>query len=339
MSRRRRYGRSAYIETRKTPSERVTSDDSGWEKANRSLEELADAIDALYSTKESAPKPRDAVSSKQSKPSVSPKGTQSAPVQQTTAAPRAPKAPPVSHLDKPVKAPQVALPQRTRAPSLPKSSEPAPVAVAQPVRETQNANLPAPVAQSRALTSTDTPNTPSAPATPAPLKGRDVQPVQKRDETGKEILVCPAPPRPGQTWIDMLMGLAVRLALVIQFGSWMFANTAPITDLLDWQSWFIPEPGLQSAVTVWTMGQIDAQTGALVLVVAAGLIALSAGLGLFARLAGFLVMIGALWHALFVLPEAWPMAFTHGVLGFYLAFRGAGPASLDWILARLSRMG
>jgi hypothetical protein len=186
---------------------------------------------------------------------------------------------------------------------------------------------------------TETPVKPDASSTEKPsVEARDVKPVTKVAADGEEILVCPAPARPGQTFIDMIMGLVVRAALAIQFGSWMLSNTVRVNDLMDWRSWFVPERGLESAVTIWTMGQVDAQTGALVLVLTAALITLSATLGLFARIAGFLVVIGSLWHAMFVLPEAWPAAFSHGVLGLYLFLRGAGPASLDWILARLSRM-
>lgn len=171
------------------------------------------------------------------------------------------------------------------------------------------------------------------------IQARDFLPVAKLTDDGKEILVCPAPPRPGQTPIDALMGLAVRAALAVQFGSWALGNAVPVHDLLDWRAWLQPVQGLEVAVSVWTMNRIDPEFGAFVLLLVAGLITLSASLGLFARLAGLLVVIGACWHAMFVLPEAWPAAFSHGVLGFYLAMRGAGPISLDWILARLSRLG
>jgi hypothetical protein len=56
-------------------------------------------------------------------------------------------------------------------------------------------------------------------------------------------------------------------------------------------------------------------------------------------LAGLAAAAGALWHIVFILPEAWPTTLAWGALGLYLALRGAGPASLDWMAARLARLG
>lgn len=149
---------------------------------------------------------------------------------------------------------------------------------------------------------------------------------------------APRPPtaRPGETPIDGLVGLIMRAALAVQFFSWAAGNA--VRDGR-WDSWIEPEPGLVQAASVWTMGFVDPGLAAFALLAAALLLTASMTLGLATRLAGLLTAVGALWHALFVLPEAWPSALGWGALGVYLALRGAGPASLDWALARLSRLG
>lgn len=154
-----------------------------------------------------------------------------------------------------------------------------------------------------------------------------------------EPAVCPPRRRHGGTPIDLVVGLAIRAALAVQFFSWARANAEPVGDLFDWRAWLAPEAGLAQAASVWTMGRVDPQLAAFVLLAIAMLISLSLAAGFLARIAGLLVVLGAAWHVAFVLPEAWPQTLAYGALGLYLALRGAGPASLDWALARLSRMG
>lgn len=149
-------------------------------------------------------------------------------------------------------------------------------------------------------------------------------------------LVCPPRPRPGETPIDLIVGLAMRAALAVQFLSWAADNAGGGAG---WRAWIEPEPGLVDAAGIWTLGLIDPALAAFGLLAAALVLGLSLSVGLMTRLAGLLTACGALWHALFVLPEAWPSALAWGVLGLYLALRGAGPASIDWALARLSRLG
>jgi uncharacterized membrane protein YphA (DoxX/SURF4 family) len=151
--------------------------------------------------------------------------------------------------------------------------------------------------------------------------------------------VCPPRRRHGGTPIDLVVGLAIRAALAVQFLSWARANAQPVGDLFDWRAWLAPDPGLAQAASVWTLGRVDPQLAAFMLLAAALLIGLSLSTGFLARLAGLLVVLGAIWHVAFVLPGAWPQTLAYGALGLYLALRGAGPASLDWALARLSRMG
>lgn len=151
-------------------------------------------------------------------------------------------------------------------------------------------------------------------------------------------LVCPPKPRPGETPIDLIVGLMVRAALAVQFFAWAADNSGAGAGL-DWRGWIEPEPGLVVAAGVWTLGLVEPAVAAFILLSAACLIALSLTAGLMTRLAGLATALGALWHALFVLPEAWTSALAWGALGVYLALRGAGPASMDWALARLSRLG
>lgn len=151
--------------------------------------------------------------------------------------------------------------------------------------------------------------------------------------------VCPPRRRHGGTPIDLVVGLAVRAALAVQFFAWARANALPLDDPFDWRAWLAPQAGLVDAASVWTLGRIDPGFAAFVLLSAAMAIALSLTAGFLARLAGLAVVLGAVWHVSFVAPDAWPMTLAYGALGLYLALRGAGPASIDWALARLSRMG
>ncbi len=147
---------------------------------------------------------------------------------------------------------------------------------------------------------------------------------------------CPPPTRPGQTLIDLVVGLSMRAALAVQYFMWAADNAGGGGN---WRSWTEPEPGLVAAAGVWTLGWVDPALAAFVLLSAALVLGLSLSFGLLTRLAGLLTAAGALWYALFVLPPAWPGALAWGALGLYLALRGAGPASIDWSLARLSRLG
>ena len=151
--------------------------------------------------------------------------------------------------------------------------------------------------------------------------------------------ICPPRRRPGESPIDLVVGLAVRAALAVQFLTWARANAQPVGDILNWRAWLAPDPGLIQAASVWTLGRIDPELTAFVLLGVAMIIALSLSMGLLARIAGIAVVLGAAWHITSVLPSAWPQAVAYASLGLYLALRGAGPASLDWALARLSRMG
>ncbi|MGJ3231716.1 MAG: hypothetical protein ACFE0P_07955 [Oceanicaulis sp.] len=149
-------------------------------------------------------------------------------------------------------------------------------------------------------------------------------------------LVCPPRPRPGETPIDLVVGLLMRAALAVQYFGWALDNAGRGAD---WRSLTEPEPGLVLAASVWTMGLVEPGLAAALLLTIALLLGAALSLGLLTRLAGLATAAGALWHALFVLPEAWPSALAWGALGVYLALRGAGPASIDWALARLSRLG
>lgn len=139
--------------------------------------------------------------------------------------------------------------------------------------------------------------------------------------------------------IDLVIGLGLRAALAVQFWTWARANADPVADPLSWRSWLSPSAGLEAAAGVWTLGRVDPTATAFVLLAVATLAALALMIGFMTRIAGLLVMAGALWHAIFVLPEAWPSAAAYGALGLCLALRGAGAVSIDWALARLARIG
>ncbi|XBQ17481.1 MAG: hypothetical protein ABL308_06260 [Oceanicaulis sp.] len=150
---------------------------------------------------------------------------------------------------------------------------------------------------------------------------------------------CPPPPRPGETPIDLVVGLAMRFALIVQFLGWAYANTASPPDRLSLQDWLDPAPGLREAASVWTLGGVDPGFAAFVLLASAVVLSLSLAAGFLTRISGLLVVTGAVWHVMFVLPEAWPSTLAYAAIGGYLALRGAGPVSIDWILARLARIG
>ncbi|MCC5997293.1 MAG: hypothetical protein JJU18_13095 [Oceanicaulis sp.] len=150
---------------------------------------------------------------------------------------------------------------------------------------------------------------------------------------------APAAPRPGSGAVDLLAGLVARFALAAQFWTWWRANALPLGDPADWRAWIAPDPGLVDAARLWTQNQIDPALAAAALLAAAGLLTISLTAGLLARLAGLTVVAGAVWHMIFILPDAWPSTLAWGALGVYLALRGAGPASLDWMIARLARLG
>jgi len=71
----------------------------------------------------------------------------------------------------------------------------------------------------------------------------------------------------------------------------------------------------------------------------ASLVALSFFIGLFTRITAVVVALGACWHMLVVLPEAWPQTIAYVAISTALLLRGGGAASIDWILSRLSRFG
>lgn len=157
----------------------------------------------------------------------------------------------------------------------------------------------------------------------------------------------PVPPLPARVQrssgtallIDSLIGLAVRAALIVQLWGWSRANAAPVNDPLSWRSWVTPSDGLERAAGVWMMGQFDPQSAAFLLLMTATLTSLMLVAGVLARLAGLAVLAGAVWHSVFVMPEAWPTNVIYAVMGLYLMLRGAGTFSLDWVLARLARLG
>ncbi|KAA5803867.1 hypothetical protein F1654_08700 [Alkalicaulis satelles] len=157
--------------------------------------------------------------------------------------------------------------------------------------------------------------------------------------SAQPALASPRAPRTGALMTDLIAGLAVRAALAVQFWTWARANALPVSERADWRAWVTPDPGLVDAARLWTQNQIDPALAAMALLAAASLIAMSLAAGLLARLAGLAVSAGALWHMAFILPEAWPSTLAWGALGLYLALRGAGPASLDWMIARLARLG
>ena len=144
--------------------------------------------------------------------------------------------------------------------------------------------------------------------------------------------------RAGAGLIDSGLGLAVRFVLIVQVWSWSRANAAAVDDPLSWRSWVTPTDGLESAARLWTMGRVDAGLAAAILLTVASLVSLSLAAGFMTRLTGLAVMLGALWHMMFILPEAFTSTVAYVALGLYLLARGAGPLSLDWALARLARL-
>jgi len=167
----------------------------------------------------------------------------------------------------------------------------------------------------------------------------------ERAELAHADLARPDPAQPdgarraGSSGVDLLAGLLARFALGAQFWTWGRANALPLADAMDWRAWIAPEPGLVAAARIWTQNQIDPQLTAMALLALALAITASLALGFLTRLAGLTAAVGALWHILFILPEAWPTTLAWGALGLYLALRGAGPASLEWMTARLARLG
>ena len=138
---------------------------------------------------------------------------------------------------------------------------------------------------------------------------------------------------------NLIVGLALRLALAVQFFAWARANAAPGGDVFDWRAWITPSPGLETAAGVWALGRVDAALVATALLITAILAALSFSLGLLTRITAALVALGACWHMLVVLPEAWAQTVAYVAIAIALILRGGGGASIDWILSRLSRFG
>ncbi len=147
-----------------------------------------------------------------------------------------------------------------------------------------------------------------------------------------------SPVRRGAGIRDAVIGLAVRAVLIVQMWSWSRANAAAVEDPLSWRAWVTPAEGLQSAAQIWTQGHVDAGFAAFLLLTVATLASLSLAAGFLTRLTGIAVFLGALWHMLFILPEAFTSTVAYLALGLYLILRGAGPVSLDWALARLARL-
>ncbi len=150
---------------------------------------------------------------------------------------------------------------------------------------------------------------------------------------------CPPPRRHGGTAIDAIVGLFIRFGLAAALWSWARANALPVENWGDPGSWFVPDPGLTSAASVWLPGFADAQGVAAALVLGASLLPIVLAAGLLTRLAGLVVVLCASFFALVIAPEGWTFALVAGALGIYLTLRGAGPLSVDWGAARLARMG
>jgi len=143
----------------------------------------------------------------------------------------------------------------------------------------------------------------------------------------------------GALLIDTVLGLGARAVLIVQLWTWSRAHAEPVQDPFSWWSWVSPDAGLERAAGVWMFGQIDPAQAALILLMTATGAALLLALGLLTRLAGLLVLAGAVWHSVFILPDAWPSNAAYMMLGAYLMLRGAGAVSIDWVLARLARLG
>jgi uncharacterized membrane protein YphA (DoxX/SURF4 family) len=138
---------------------------------------------------------------------------------------------------------------------------------------------------------------------------------------------------------DLIVGLALRFALVVQFYTWARANAQPVSDPFNWRDWLTPSPGLELAAEVWTLGRIDPGLAAFILLAVASLAALSLAVGLFTRVTAGLVGLGALWHMLVIAPDVWPQTAGYLAITLALVLRGGGAASIDWILSRLARFG
>ncbi|MGY6661153.1 MAG: hypothetical protein ACXIVO_02430 [Glycocaulis sp.] len=150
---------------------------------------------------------------------------------------------------------------------------------------------------------------------------------------------CPPPRRHGSTPIDAIVGLAVRLGLAAALWSWARANALPVRDWGEWQGWFQPDPGLVAAASVWFTGLADAQAMAFQLVLWGTLLPVILLAGFLTRFAGLGILLCAVFFTIAIEPQGWSFALIAGALGLYLALRGAGPLSIDWGAARLTRMG
>lgn len=139
--------------------------------------------------------------------------------------------------------------------------------------------------------------------------------------------------------VDLIVGLALRFALVVQFFTWTRGNAQPVSDPFDWRDWLNPSPGLELAAEIWTLGRIDPNLAAVLLLAVASLAALSLALGLFTRIMAGLVGLCALWHMVVIAPDVWPQTSGYLAITIALMLRGGGSASIDWILSRLTRFG
>ncbi|GGE48367.1 hypothetical protein GCM10011367_24010 [Marinicauda pacifica] len=159
----------------------------------------------------------------------------------------------------------------------------------------------------------------------------------ERDAFALDGPACPPPPRPGGTLIDAITGLAIRLSLAALLWRWARSNAQTPRDWTDLMAWALPEPGFVAAVSYWLPGGGDQAFAAAAILAAVSLVALALAAGLLTRIAGFLTLAGALWYAVFILPEAWTSAFILAALGLYLLLRGGGPLSIDFATLRLTR--
>ena len=157
-------------------------------------------------------------------------------------------------------------------------------------------------------------------------------------EHAPPVMMRGAPARGGVLALDAVLGLAVRAVLIVQIWSWSRANAAVVEDPLSWRAWVTPSEGLETAARIWTMGQLDPALAAVALLAASVIATVSLAAGFLARLTGIAVCLGALWHMLFILPEAFTSTVAYLALGLYLVLKGAGALSLDWALARLARL-
>lgn len=149
---------------------------------------------------------------------------------------------------------------------------------------------------------------------------------------------CPPPRRHGSTPIDAIVGLTVRVGLAAALWSWARSNALPVREWSAWQNWFLPDPGLVAAASVWFTGLADAQAAAFQLVFWGTVLPVVLIAGFLTRLAGFAVLLCSVFFVIAIEPQGWSFALIAGALGLYLVLRGAGPLSIDWGAARLSRM-